>query len=495
MKMNVGDGQVVEAETSEMKAQRSKKEDQYLSMIERKSTEEQQQNLGKLDLMTSRMTEKKERLFFAREGVDPLTHAFDKKSAVHAGLGGAPVERSRTAAIWSDLMAKSRDRKTTLYLHIPFCRKHCLYCGFYLNPVSSMSSEIYTDALIREMMMGMGKAAVSDYPIHSVYLGGGTPTVLDPSDLKRLLKAIRSHFPLANDCEITVESTVSDLDEEILSAALEGGANRFSIGVQSFDTDIRKSLGRTCDVDAVMKTLTRVRDTDDAVVVIDLIYGLPGQTLSVWEKDIETFTSLELDGVDLYQLNTFTGSPLEKALNAGRLPAAAAIPEQARMFERGVKMMQKARYRRLSMSHWGRTTRERNLYNLLIKEGAPCFPLGSGAGGSLHGYGCFSLNKLEPYLTAIDAGSKPLAVLMAYPNEKRMNDSITGGLEVGHLNFAAVKKKHGFDLARVCAPLLSQWERVGLIERDGDWISLTIAGQFWQVNLAQALIDYCQKKE
>ena len=488
------DSQIVGVEPSGIEASVSGGDEKPISFTKNDSNSgENMQNLGKLDLMTSQMTQKENRDFFARENVDPLTHAFKKKSSVHAGLGGKPVDRSRMTSLWDELMETPRDRRTALYIHIPFCRTHCLYCGFYINPVKSMSSQQYTNALIREMILGMGKAANTKHPIHAVYLGGGTPTVLNPPDLKRLLKAIRFYLPLANDCEITVESTVSDLNEKTLMAALEGGANRFSVGVQTFDTTIRKSLGRTCDTDAIMKTLLRVRDTDNAVVVIDLIYGLPGQSMAIWEKDIETFMSLNLDGIDLYQLNTFTGSPLEKALNAGKLPTAATISEQARMFERGVAKMKNARYRRISMSHWGQGTRERNLYNLLMKQGAPCLPLGSGAGGSLHGYACFTTNKLDAYFSALDEGKKPLAVLMEYPKQKPLIDSITGGLEVGYLDLAAVKKKHCFDLAHVCAPLIEQWERVGLIERDGEWINLTIAGQFWQVNLAQALIDYCQK--
>ncbi len=460
-----------------------------------KNNQKNTQNLGKLDLMTSHMTRKEDRAFFARENVNPLTHAFDKKSTVHAGLGGKPVKQSRITAIWDELMDTPRDRQTALYVHIPFCRTHCLYCGFYLNPVTDMSSKIYTDALIREMTLDMDKKANGQYPIHAVYLGGGTPTTLDPLDLKRLLQAIKSYFPLSNDCEITVETTVCDLDEETLSFALEGGANRFSVGVQTFDTNIRKSLGRTCDTDTIIETLTRARDTDNAVMVIDLIYGLPGQTMCIWRKDIEHFKSLELDGADLYQLNTFKESPLEKAINKGRLPPAATIPEQAIMFARGVSMMTNAHYKRISMSHWGRDTRERNFYNLLIKQGAPCLPLGSGAGGSLHGYGCFTMNKLTPYLAALETGNKPLAALMAYPKQKAVINTITGELEVGYLNLAGIKQKHQFDLARVCAPLLEQWEKAGLIKRQGDWINLTVPGQFWQVNLAQALIDYCHKKQ
>jgi oxygen-independent coproporphyrinogen-3 oxidase len=105
------------------------------------------------------------------------------------------------------------------------------------------------------------------------------------------------------------------------------------------------------------------------------------------------------------------------------------------------------------------------------------------------------MNKLTPYLAALETGNKPLAALMAYPKQKAVINTITGELEVGYLNLAGIKQKHQFDLARVCAPLLEQWEKAGLIKRQGDWINLTVPGQFWQVNLAQALIDYCHKKQ
>ncbi len=449
-----------------------------------------EQNKGKLDRLSSQLTHGYERTFFAREGVDPLTNAFAKKSTVHAGMGGEPVDKSQVKKLWNKLMDTPRSESSAAYFHIPFCRSHCLYCGFYMNPANKMSSRIYTDAVIKELIMDQDKPAVAEYPVHAVYLGGGTPTVLEPADLTRLLKEICTRLPLANDCEITVETTVADLDEAMLNACLSGGANRFSVGVQSFDTAIRKSLGRRRDSDTAIDTLLQARNTNAAVIVIDLIYGLPGQNMTVWENDIRTLINLDIDGADLYQLNIFSGSPLDVAAENGRLPRPADVPEQARMFKRGVELMEQSHFRRLSMSHWSRGTRERNIYNLLIKKGAPCLPFGSAAGGTLGGYGCYMESELEKYLAVIETGNKPVSGMLAYPQHKPFINSITGELEAGHLNIANIEKQHQINMAEICKPLLTQWEKSGLIELKDGWMSLTLPGQFWQVNLAQALIDY-----
>lgn len=448
------------------------------------------QNRGKLDRRTSQMTERAERRFFAREGVDPLTSAFTRKSAVHAGIGGKPVENELIPQTWEKIMNQPRTASSTAYFHIPFCRNRCLYCGFYKYSADRTTSRDYTDALIRELHMDRDKPAVSGYPLHAVYLGGGTPTVLVPKDLERLLTAINSLLPLANDCEITIETTAADLNEDILSACIAGGANRFSVGVQSFDTAVRKNLGRRSDREKVMECLQSARDKNAAAIIIDLIYGLPGQNMTIWENDMKTFLDLEIDGADLYQLNVFNNTPLAASVETGRLPKPAELAEQANMFKRGVELMEARHCRRLSMTHWATGGRERNMYNQLMKSGAPCLPYGAGAGGTLGGYLCMVNGHLNTYLKELAAGRKPVSGMLAAPPQKPMINAIAGGLETGYLDMEKIREKHGIDLETICAPLLEQWWKTGLIHRNGGRVKLTLAGQFWQVNLAQALIDH-----
>lgn len=433
--------------------------------------------------------------FFAREGVDPLKYAFDRKVSVHAGAGGQPLPTEEALPTWQALCIKpDSSSRRAVYIHIPFCQSRCLYCGFFMHTLRQGDSARYTDALIKEIEQVSGLPAVTSNPIHAVYLGGGTPTALDAEDLRRLIEAVCRLFPLANDCEITVEGRVADFGKEKMRACVAGGANRFSIGVQSFNTKVRQDVGRIADRTEVLKMLATLTDPDNGAAIIDLIYGLPGQTMAVWEDDLRTLIEeTKMDGADLYQLNVFKGSLLSRAVNKGKLPPPADIPTQAEMFLKGREMMTAARFRRLSMSHWGRTPRERNRYNTFIRYGATCIPLGCGAGGRLKGHYFFQEGNLKAYYKRVNAGEKPLATAILLPAHSPLFRNLVGQMEDGKVDLAALGKQHGFDLETIFSPLLEQWEQTGLIQRPGDgWIELTVAGEFWNVNLAQFFIDYFQ---
>ncbi len=447
---------------------------------------------GKMGLLMKTQQEKRKNSFFATLSDNPLAHAFEKKTVIHAGLGGAPVPRKEISSVWDNLADIPRSGETAAYIHIPFCKTHCLYCGFYSNAATGDFSRPYTDALIRELRQDSNLAVCQDKPVHAVYLGGGTPTDLKASDLERLLSSIKDFLPLANDCEITVEGRILEFDQEKIDACIRGGANRFSLGVQTFNTKMRQALGRISSRETIISTLSYLKQTGHAAVIIDLIFGLPGQDATLWERDIETFLELELDGVDLYQLILYKGGALEKQIQKGALPPTADTPEKSKLFALGVQLMENARYRRLSISHWGRTTRERNRYNLFMKQKAQCLAYGSGAGGNLHGHAFFLDNKLESYLSRNLAGEKPLAMMLfPSPNESLIK-IISGELELGRMDLKKAGKQLNLDLEERFAPLLSQWQKAGLVRLKGGWMDLTLAGEFWQTNLAQGLIDYLQ---
>lgn len=431
------------------------------------------------------------------EVVDPLRCAFDRKITVHAGAGGQPLPGEEVLPTWEVLSNRpDASSRRALYIHVPFCRKQCLYCGFFMRNLHRDDSPCYTGTLIKEMDQVSGLSAVISHPIHAVYMGGGTPTALDAGDLKRLLEAVRRLFPLADDCEITVEARAADFGKEKFQACVAGGANRFSIGVQSFNTKVRQQMGRIMNRTDVLKMLTTLTDfVDNSAIVIDLIYGLPDQSISIWEDDLRTLTEeTGVDGVDLYQLNVFKDSLLNRAVNRGKLPPPADISCQAEMFLRGREIMTAAHFRRLSMSHWGRTSRERNLYNTFIRYGATCIPLGCGAGGRLHGHYFFQERDLKSYYKQVNAGKKPVAMAVRLPACSPLFRNLVGQMEGGKVNLRALGQQYDFDLEAIFSPLLEQWEQTGLLKRHGNGrIELTVAGEFWNVNLAQYLIDCFQQ--
>ena len=430
-----------------------------------------------------------DRHYFAEICDNPLTSAFKKKTVVHAGLGGTPVPQEKTAETWHTLSKTLRRDKTSAYLHIPFCSTHCLYCGFFANPAKKDNMQAYAQALIRELEADQNLELVQNHPVNAVYLGGGTPTALENDDLRQVLDTVRRCLPLANDCEITVEGRICDFTDEKIHTCIQGGANRFSIGVQTFNTDIRTGLGRVADRQSVIDRLLRLKQTNHAAIIIDLIFGLPDQTMEIWEKDIDTLLNLELDGVDLYQLIRFPGGSLDKAVRSGRFKTLADQTQRALMFESGVKRMTRARYQRLSISHWGRKFRERNRYNLAMKEKADCLAYGSGAGGSVDGHMIFLDGNLNTYLETAGK-AKPVTRIMAPSAHDHISRLISGSLELGYMDLRGAGKTLNLDLEAIFAPLTNQWESAGLITLDQGWMTLTLAGQFWETNLAQGMIDY-----
>ncbi len=447
--------------------------------------------------LVSEDTHSPEADYFAKVTDNPLACAFERKTAVHAGMSGERAAEADVPATLERLRATPRKGPACAYVHLPYCESKCLYCGFFGGKYTREAGTAYVEALIGEVESERHCLSVTSSPINALYLGGGTPTALRAQELKRLLHALRTALPLANDCEITVEGRIHNFDAQRIEACLEGGANRFSIGVQSFDTEIRRRMGRFTAKEEVCRLLESLASYNHAAVIIDLIYGLPGQTVENWEEDIRTFLGLPLDGVDLYQLNIFPGSALAKGIAAGTLPGTASLAEQGCFFERGVRLMQNARCRRLSMSHWGTTARERNIYNPMAKGRADCLHYGAGAGGSLHGWFMFNDSNVENYLRRCTSGEKPVAMVAAPPEDLDVLRVILGQMEHCRLNLddvsTALSRRPGLgqpDVRVLYAPLLDNWKEAGLVTQDGPWVELTLAGQFWQVNLSQALIGW-----
>lgn len=434
------------------------------------------------------------RRYLANETEDTLHEAFDHKVAVHAMPRGEPVAQQKLPELWTDATSAEGGLPIrTIYVHIPFCENHCLFCGFYQNAYRSDLADQYVEALVHEMELTAGTSFIHARPFQAVYFGGGTPTALSAELLDRLVSTVKNLFPLSNDCEITLEGRIHNFTPEKIKAALDAGINRISLGVQTFNSRIRKRLGRRESREKVIETLSYVRDRGKAAVIIDLIYGLSEQSIEIWEDDIRTFLSLELDGCDLYQLNVFRGGLLEKAVTKAFLSRPATLREQADYYVRGVKLMDAAHYHRLSITHWARTSRERSLYNLFSRGRGDCVPLGSGAGGWLGNWFFFVEKNLELYFSAIKGGKKPLSFGMKRSQRDFLFRDISYQMELGYCDLVQLSKRHDLDLLTILRPIISQWERVGLVGLVDRCLSLTRAGEFWAVNLAQMLIDRLEK--
>lgn len=428
--------------------------------------------------------------YCVNESENVIVDAFSKKTAVHAGLMDRFAPKEQTQEVLKNVLNQERNNRTAAYIHVPFCETHCLYCGFYNQPYRKEQSRIYTDVLIQEIKLWENTTAFKTKPINALYFGGGTPTALEVEDISRLLTYIRNTFPLANDCEITMEGRISNMTRDKVEAYLQGGVNRFSLGVQSFNTDLRRSMGRRSDRDTIIERINMIKEYNQAAVVLDLIYGFPNQTMDIWEDDIKLAQSLEIDGFDCYQLNVFPNTPLGKRIADGSMNPALNVKEKTELFIKSVELMQKALYTRISVNHWQRTTRERNIYNRLARGYASCLSFGAGAGGNINGYSYMILRDYQGYLAAVKNGVKPIMGISIPGENYSMYKEISEYFETGYLDLAYLENKYNLPLTDICSRLLSQWENAGVIKYENNKIILTLAGQFWFVNLSQLLQEY-----
>lgn len=421
---------------------------------------------------------------FALEGNQP----FKDRRATMPWRGAIPVAKEQLAQTWQEVISRSAPpRKRLLYLHIPFCATHCTFCGFYQNRYDNDRCARYTDALLREIEMEADSVLHQSAPIHAVYFGGGTPSALAAQDLARIITTLREKLPLAPDCEITIEGRVLNFDDNRIDACLDAGANRFSIGIQSFNSKVRKKMARTSDGHTAAAFMEGLVRRDRAAVVCDLLFGLPDQDAKLWREDLKIARDIGLDGVDLYALNLLPNTPLGKAVEKGR--TAVPTPAERRdLYLQGCDFMDDAGWRCISNSHWARTTRERNLYNLLIKQGADCLALGSGAGGSVNGYSWMVERNLTTWHESIDAGKKPLMMMCAADRGFQWRHTLQAGVETARVPLDELTPRAG-----ELAPLLAQWHRAGLTRDVSTCLRLTNEGRFWASNILQSLDELIQK--
>jgi anaerobilin synthase len=428
---------------------------------------------------------------FARIGGNPITDAFPPDDTVHLFPEGITLDEAGARSAWETAsgIPAPRARPRALYIHVPFCRARCSFCPFYANRWCEGSGRRYAGAVCAELgrLEGLPSASL---PFDAVYFGGGTPSDLPPGDLRAILSALRRHVPLAPNAEITLEGRACGHSPELTEAAIEGGVNRFSVGIQTFDSALRRSLGRIESKENLLAFLDRLSATG-AVVVADLIYGLPGQSPALWEEDLRILTrETRLSGADLYRLKLIPGSPIARKL--GQTSPHENLRRSADFFLEGLHALRQAGWEQISVCHWRRDPRERSLYNTLAKSGAHCVPVGCGAGGRLGRIRFFHLGDLNPYFSAINAGTKPVASAIRLSDSAHAVDAIASDFDRSLLapeRWPLASESHRASIRRI----LGQWAEAGLVETmaDGLW-RLLPAGQFHAVTMGAKMAGTIQ---
>lgn len=367
-----------------------------------------------------------------------------------------------------------------VYIHFPFCVTKCTYCAFVTRGYDADSAERYVAALETELhCFPVACAAVplafADRRADTLYIGGGTPSRLTPRQLERILTACRAVFDFTPDVEVTLEVNPGDAAPERLEAYRALGVNRLSLGVQSFFASDLALTGRDHDADAAKAAVRAARRAGFDNVSLDLIAGLPGQTLETWRANLSEALALAPEHLSLYLLEVKEHTTLARRLAAGRLPA----PDDdaaAEIYLTTLDVLAAAGFEAYEISNFARPGR-RARHNVKYWTDAPYAAFGVGA----HGYDgderYWNNDRLEDYLAQVERTGRAVAGRTRRTPRERWQEALMLGLRLAEgVSPDALRRRYGVDLGDYAAAA-AELQAAGLLEVAPDRLRLTPRGR------------------
>ena len=370
-----------------------------------------------------------------------------------------------------------------LYLHIPFCRQRCDFCSFYLEIHRESRAEVFVRSLIQETRLSAQQHVVTGRPIQSVYLGGGTPTVLAATQLRAILSEVRTHFTLASDCEITVEAHPSTISGQDLAQLHEAGVTRISFGAESMEDDELTRIGRPGAVHETVAAVGQAKAAGFTNINLDLMYGLPGQTLEGWRRTLAHSLTLEPTHLSCYALTVEEGTKLASSIQRGQNQA----PDedlQIGMDEAAQQILGNAGYERYEISNYAKPGYACR-HNLLYWTNGEYLGLGPSAQSYLDGTRFGNVADLAAYNAALSASRLPIEDRTRLSEEEQLRDAVIFGLRLiqGIPRHNLHQHAANYGHAAATAQLLADQ----LIEEEGERSRLSARGRLQADTIAGKL--------
>lgn len=364
-----------------------------------------------------------------------------------------------------------------MYVHIPFCRRKCGYCDFYSLPVSGTDTGLMTQYVSALLCHAAAwRQICGTLSADTLYIGGGTPSLLPPAELSRLVDGLRETFNLPGCAEVSVEANPDSLGDDVLCAARQCGVNRLSIGVQSFDGRLLRTLGRPHTAADARAAIQRARRAGFTNISLDLMFGLPGQTRESLQRSLDEALSFSPEHLSCYLLKLEPGTPLYERQSALALPGE---DEQTAQYELLCERLGNAGYEHYEISNFARGGM-RSRHNLKYWRGADYLGLGAGAHSLMCGRRFAYPRDVGAYTALAHAGmTLPVGAEERTPHDIAEELIMTGlrtsdGICVREPAFAALP--NGPDALLRCAKRLSD---AGLVRvSGGGHISLTERGMW-----------------
>jgi len=360
-----------------------------------------------------------------------------------------------------------------VYVHIPFCLHRCHYCDFNTYEGLDALHGPYVDALVAEIERWDGVTG----PATSVFFGGGTPTLLAPGQLGRILEAVGKRVGLASDAEVTTEVNPETVDESAFAALLDAGFNRFSVGIQSLAPRVLERLGRTHSARRALDALDAARRAGAEDLSADLIYGSPWERPDDWRRSLVGVVEAGTDHVSAYALTIEEGTPLHTLVATGRVPDVDG-DVQAERHALAEDHLGAAGFERYETSNWARPGRA-SRHNVLYWSAGDYLGFGAGAHAHVGGRRWWSQRLPRDFIASVTADDTTEAGHEQLESHERGSEALMLGLRLrSGVDIEAFARRFGDDCLAERSTIIDELIEAGLLERAGRYLRVAESASF-----------------
>jgi putative oxygen-independent coproporphyrinogen III oxidase len=372
------------------------------------------------------------------------------------------------------------------YFHIPFCAQICYYCDFNKVFFQGQPVDEYLQAMEQEM-----KKTVEAFPaerLDTLFVGGGTPTVLEMKQLDFFLESIYKHFRFSKDeVEFTFEANPNELTREKLQLLKGAGVNRLSFGVQTFHDSLLKTIGRTHRYDDVIRTISLAKEVGFDNISIDLMYGLPNQTLQQFQADLDIAFSLDIQHISAYSLIIEPKTIFYNLWRKGTLPLPSE-EEEAEMYEEAMRQMELHGYQQYEISNYARPGFQ-SRHNLTYWNNEEYYGIGAGAHSYVNGVRRANIGPIKQYIAKVQETGLPYREIHRVTRMEQMEEEMFLGLrKTEGVSKQRFSEKFGRDVHEVFGKAIRAERQKGLLEETDTHVRLTRRGRLLGNEVFQAFL-------
>ena len=360
-----------------------------------------------------------------------------------------------------------------IYIHTPFCAAICNYCNFNRGVHDDGLRRRYVDALIADIHSSADSAIKAD----SIFFGGGTPSLLEPQEVSRIIEACRHSFGVAADSEITLEANPESSSRERLEGFREAGVNRLSFGVQSFRDEELQRLGRLHSSQTARQAVALARAAGFDNLSLDLMMWLPGQTPAHWLESVDALIALQPDHASLYLLEIYPNAPLRDEMARARL-SPAPDDDAAEMYLGALERLERAGFEQYEISNVSRPRARRSRHNLKYWQEGDWLGFGCGAHATFRGERWRTVSGTADYIDRVGSGADVRLDRRVLTAEEKLEEALFMGLRLTDgVDLAALSRHHGIDIWLRYGQDLAPYVSAGLLVHEpGSRMALTRRG-------------------